>query len=104
MYVTEILSWQAKANVTDEQMVAAVDAMLPDLKLLPGFLFQSLSKDSQGRWIEVYFWQTAKDAHNSNELMAKKESLADLMQLLHGETISMEVMQPLQDSGALLLP
>lgn len=104
MYVTEILSWQAKADVTDEQMVAAVDAMLPDLKLLPGFLFQSLSKDSQGRWIEVYFWQTAEDAHNSNELMAKKESLAQLMQLLHSETINMEVMQPLQDSGTLLLP
>ncbi|MEH6449409.1 MAG: hypothetical protein V7765_12115 [Oleispira sp.] len=104
MYVTEILSWQAKAEVTDEQMVAAVNAMLPDLKILPGFLFQSLSKDSQGRWVEVYFWQTTEDAHNSNELMAKKASLAHLMQLLHAETIEMEVMLPLQDSGALLLP
>ena len=36
--------------------------------------------------------------------MAKKESLAQLMQLLHSETINMEVMQPLQDSGTLLLP
>lgn len=103
MYVTEILTWQAKADVTDKQMVAAVDAMLPDLEKLPGFIFQSLSKDSQGRWVELYFWQTAEDAHNSNTLMADKTSMSTLMQLLIPESIEMAVMEPLQDSGKLSL-
>ncbi len=104
MYITEILSWQAKTGVSDEQMVSAVDAMLSDLKTLPGFLFQTLSKDSQGRWVEVYFWRTAEEAQNSNDLMANKDSMANLMQLLQAETIAMEVMEPLQDSGRLCLP
>ena len=103
MYVTEILIWQAKANVSDRNMIQAVEGLLPDLKTLPGFLFQNLSKDSKGRWVEVYFWQTAEDAHNSNGLMADKPSMANLMGLIEVESISMEVMPPLQDSGALVL-
>ena len=102
MYVTEILSWQAQADVSDQQMAAAIVAMVPDLKTLPGFLFQNLSKDNQGRWVAVYFWQTAENAHNSNTLMAKKESMTKLMQLLQADTIEIEVMEPLQESGKLL--
>lgn len=102
MYVTEILSWNAKSGVSDQQMIAAMLAMLSDLKALPGFLFQNLNKDTKDRWVAVYFWQTAKDAHNSNTLMANKKSMTALMQLLHAETIEMEVMEPLQDSGTLV--
>lgn len=101
MYVTEILSWQAQPNVSDHAMINAVEAMLPDLRTLPGFIFQNLNKDSNGRWVEVYFWETAEDAHKSNELMADKASLANLMKLLQAETIEMEVMKPLQDSGVI---
>ncbi|KJZ14881.1 hypothetical protein TW85_07255 [Marinomonas sp. S3726] len=103
MYVTEVLSWQAKANVSDQDMINAVEGLLADLKTLPGFLFQNLSKDSKGRWVEVYFWQTEVDAHNSNSLMADKTSMVNLMGLIEIESISMEVMSPLQDSGALTL-
>lgn len=102
MYVTEILSWQAQAGVSDQQMIAAMQSMLPDLKTLPGFLFQNLSKNAKGRWVAVYYWQTVADAHHSNTLMANKKSMTDLMQLLHAETIEMEVMEPLQNSGILL--
>ena len=104
MYVTEILSWQAQPGVSDQQMTSAMQAMLPDLKTLPGFLLQNLSKDTKGLWVAVYFWQTTEDAHNSNTLMANKTSMTNLMQLLHAETIEMKVLEPLQDSGTLLLP
>jgi len=99
MYVTELLSWQARPEISDEQMTETMAAMLPDLKNLPGFLFQTLSKDSKGHWIAVYFWKTAESAHASNTLMADKTSMVQLMQLLIPETIVMEVMEPLQDSG-----
>lgn len=100
MYVTEILSWQAQPHVTDQQMSEAMSGMLPDLKTLPGFLFQTLSKDSKGNWIAIYFWRTAENAHESNTLMSDKASMSQLMQLLIPETIVMKVLQPLQDSGS----
>lgn len=99
MYITEVLSWQAQPEVSDQQMIDAVTALLPDLKILPGFLFQNLSKDSRGRWVEIYFWETSEDAHNSNTLMADKPSMANLMTLIIAESIEMEVLEPLQDSG-----
>lgn len=103
MYVTEVLSWQAKPEIDDQQMIDAVNNLLLDLKTLPGFLFQNLSKDSQGRWVEVYFWKTSDDAHNSNEMMADKASMQNLMQLILPQSIEMAVMEPLQDSGRLAL-
>lgn len=103
MYVTEILSWQAQPTVNDQQMLAAMTTLLIDLKLLPGFVFQNLGKNSKGHWVAVYFWKTAQDAHNSNALMADKLSMANLMQLLIAESIEMEVIEPLQDSGLLKL-
>jgi hypothetical protein len=103
MYVTEILSWQAQPEVNDQQMLSAMDDLLADLKILPGFLFQNLGKNSKGQWVAVYFWKTAEDAHNSNTLMADKSSMANLMQLLIAESIKMEVIEPLQDSGLLKL-
>lgn len=99
MYVTEVLTWQGLPGVSDQQMIDAVEAMVPDLKQLPGFLLQTLSKDSNGRWLDLYFWQTAEEAHASNELMADKASLGALMSLLDVESITMDVMQPLQASG-----
>lgn len=101
MYVTEILSWKAKDGISDQEMIDAVNALLPDLRTLPGFMFQNLSKDQRGRWIEVYFWKTAEDAHNSNTLMADKKSMSNLMLLIQVESLEMEVMAPLQDSGNL---
>lgn len=101
MYVTEVLSWQALENVNDQQMIAAMSTLLEDVKTLPGFLFQNLGKDSKGQWIAVYFWRTAKEAHNSNALMANKDSMAKLMQLIDAETLVIEVMDVLQGSEEL---
>ena len=103
MYVTEVLSWQALPEISDQQMIVAVNAMVSDLQTLPGFLFQNLSKDTQGRWVEIYFWRTLEAAHNSNGLMQSKISMKNLMRLIQPQSIEMEVMTPLQDSGTLTL-
>jgi len=97
--VIEIVSWKAKPGVTDEEMQVALAAMVPDLKALPGFLYQSAGKDSQGRWVDVYYWGSVKDAHASNELMADKASLTTLLALIEMDTICMEVIEPVQVSS-----
>ena len=72
--VFEILTWKSKAGVSNEEMVKAVDGMVEDLKKLNGFLNQTLYKEEDGTWIDVYYWKTEKDAHDSNGAMADKES------------------------------
>ena len=97
--VFEILKWKSKTGVADEQMIAAVDAMLMDVKHLKGFLHQTLYKNSDNEWVDIYYWETEKDAHDFNAGMADKNSFKELIELIEVNTISIEVLHPLQTSG-----
>jgi len=75
MSVLEIVKWKAKPNVSDKQMIDVVNDMVPDLKNLKGFINQTLYKDENDHWIDIYYWDTVGNAHLLNERMADKESL-----------------------------
>ncbi len=93
MFVTEIVSWNAKPDVSDQTMIAAVNALLPDLK--------RLGKNSQGRWVDIYYWDSIKDAHASNELMSGTQSLSQLMAFIQADSVTIEVIEPQQASTSL---
>lgn len=97
--IFEIVKWKGKDNITDEAMIAAVDAMTADLKSLKGFLHHSLYKAPNGEWIDIYYWETEADAHASNESMADKSSFTALIELIKPDSVSIEVMHALQSSG-----
>jgi len=99
--VFEILKWKSKQGVTDEAMISSVNDMVVDLEKLSGFLHQSLYKNSANEWVDIYYWETEKDAHDSNAGMADKESFKQLIDLIDADTISMEVLPKLQSSGQL---
>ena len=102
MFVTEIVSWNAIPEVSDQTMIAAVNALLPDLNKLPGFNYQSLGKNPQGRWVDIYYWDSIKDAHASNELMSGTQSLSQLMALIQADSVTIEVIEPQQASSSLM--
>lgn len=102
--VFEILEWKSKPGVSDNQMIEAVEAMVTDLKELQGFLNQSLYKDDAGNWVDIYYWKTGQDAHDSNGSMASKDSFKQLIDLIEPDSVSIKVMPSLQSSGKILFP
>jgi len=98
MSVLEIVKWKAKPNISDKQMVDAVNKMVPDLKNLNGFINQTLYKDKDDYWIDIYYWDTKENAHLSNERMSDKESLKNLLALILPESVSMKILNPLQEA------
>jgi len=97
--VFEILKWKSKSEVIDTVMIDAVNNMVEDLKMLKGFLNQTLYKDNTGFWVDIYYWETEQDAHASNKSMANKESFINLIEIIEPDSISMEILNPLQCSG-----
>lgn len=97
--VYEIVKWKSKSNVKDQDMIDAVNNMVTDLKSLKGFLHQSLYKNSNEEWVDIYYWETEEDAHASNESMATKNSFDNLIKLIEPNTVSVEILHPLQSSG-----
>lgn len=98
MSILEIVTWQAKPTITDQQMIDSVNAMVPDLKNIDGFINQVLYKDAHNKWIDVYYWDTVENAHLSNERMADKASLKNLLELIELETVTIDILNPLQKS------
>lgn len=89
--VLEIVQWKARPDVTDTAMMAAVQALLPDLQQLDGFISKTLYRNDQ-LWCECYLWQTEADAQLSNTRMADKPSLHSLLALVQPDTISIQIM------------
>ncbi|MEZ8129686.1 hypothetical protein [Enterovibrio norvegicus] len=101
-YVVETVTWQAKQGVSTEDMSAAIDDMLVDLKTLPGFLHESLCQASNGDWMQLYYWETEHDAHQSNALMADKASFVQLLSLIVPESVAINVYAPVQASSGIV--
>jgi len=98
MNILEIVKWKAKPNVSDKQIINAVNKMIPDLKNLEGFISQTLYKDEDNNWIDIYYWDTEKNAVLSNERMSNKESLKNLLELILSDSVSIKILKPLQNA------
>jgi len=85
--------------MSDQAMIDAVNVMVVDLKSLKGFLHQSLYKNSNQEWVDIYYWETEEDAHASNTSMADKVSFKNLIALIEPNSVSIEVLHQLQSSG-----
>ena len=96
--VYEVVKWKSKSGVKDEDMIASVNAMVPDLKKLKGFLRQSLYKSSNGEWVDIYYWETEEDAHASNANMVNTASFKNLVGLIETDSVSIEVLHQIQSS------
>lgn len=94
MHVMELVKWAAVSGVQDADMIEAVEGMLPDLKTLPGFRGQTLYKDAQGKWVDLYFWDSEREAHASNDLMAGRPSFGRLMALIDPASVTIEIFHP----------
>lgn len=99
--VIETVTWRANEDVTEEEMKNAVESMLLDLKTLPGFVHETLSVNETGQWLQLYYWETTEDAHNSNQLMADKPSFAKLIALIQPDSVDIQVYRSIHASSAI---
>ena len=99
--VFEILTWKSSLNVSDETMISTMSRFSEVVKQLSGFLYQSLYKNADNKWVCIYFWETEADAHASNKAVANTPELSELMCLIEENSISMEVLSSLQNNGVI---
>jgi len=95
-FILEILTWNSAAGVDDSSMINAMKQLSEDTSILQGYIKQDLYKDSNEKWVCVYYWETAQNAYDSNESVADKPSFQFLMSLIKENSVTMEVMTSLQ--------
>jgi hypothetical protein len=92
--VVELVVFKLGDRVSDEQFLGTVDAVSAWISRQPGFISRELSYDADGgRWTEVVWWRSMRDAQAAAELALSSESCAPMFALidmpstlmLHGE-------------------
>ena len=99
--IFEMLTWQAAPHIDDNDMISAMARFSGVVKTLPGFLYQSLYKKADHKWVCIYFWETEQEAHASNEAVAGTPEFSHLMSLIKENSLTMEVFSALQSSGVI---
>jgi len=96
--VLEIVTWKSKKDVKDSDMIDAIRNMVDELKELDGFCSQTLYKNDNNIWVDIYYWKTVESAKMSSQNMSEKDSFKALMALIDTDSVTVEISKPLQSS------
>ena len=88
-HVYEIVVFKAKAGVTDEQVISALEKIQPFLEDYKGYISRELIKTEGDQWVDQVKWETLDDAHTAaNDILSEPEA-ALIMDVIDPESINM---------------
>jgi len=85
----EVVLFKLKPGVEDMAFVAAAEAMLPDLRAVPGFVRRELLRGDEGLWVDVVHWRSLSEALAAMDLMMTQPSAGPFMAALDEQSIEM---------------
>lgn len=85
--VLEIVEFRAVEGVPEQEIVEAVEGLIPDLREIGGFVEQTLYAAQDGLWVILYAWEGMRDAQHSTERMTGRASFDRLMGMVDPATI-----------------
>jgi len=98
--VIEMVSYQLKENVTQEQLAATHEKMNDFLHAQQGFMYRSLSEDDKGLLFDVVYWQDMAMAKAAGDAFMADPVGQSLMALIDEQSVTMRHMPVLtQTSG-----
>ncbi len=89
-HVIETVSFKLKADITNEQFLAATKPVTAFLQAQPGFVGRHLSSDGEGQWLDHVEWKSMEQAQAAAAKFPTDPSLATLGGSLDFETVVMK--------------
>jgi hypothetical protein len=85
----EIVLYRSKPGVTDEQVLAASDALQADVAGFAGYIGRRLMKTADGLWVDALDWGSLEQAEAAAAAIMERPSAARFMALVEESTIQM---------------
>jgi len=89
----EIVSFQFKSQVTEQQINSTHLAVNQLLLAQPGFYYRSLSCDENGQWFDVVYWKNISCAKKASDVFMDSEAGQAMLQLIDGDSVSLRYME-----------
>jgi heme-degrading monooxygenase HmoA len=94
--VVELHLARVMSGVSDEELLRAADAIMPDARAMDGYLGRQVLKADDGRWIDVITWSDREAATRAGEAFLALPSARPLMAAIDLESVTMLYLQPVQ--------
>ncbi|WP_286240014.1 antibiotic biosynthesis monooxygenase family protein [Neptuniibacter halophilus] len=88
-HVLELITYRAKSGTTEADLIASHDAVNRLVKAQPGFLYRSVSRDSDQLWYDIIYWQDEQSATAGGEAFLASEAGQQLCNLADMESCKM---------------
>lgn len=88
-YIVEFVLSRAKEGVTDEQILAASDALQRDVVAFDGYVSRQLFKNEEGQWVDLVHWTSLEAAQRAAEVIMARPSAHALMTLIDESSVTM---------------
>ncbi len=99
MQVVEVITFKAKAGVTQLDVIEANKEALNDLEKLNGFLYRSLSFNQESEtWTDVVYWENKEIAKKAGDLFFQSTACQNLMDIIEKESTHMQLSDILYSS------
>lgn len=82
--VIEVVMYQLRPEVTDEQMLALSTLVQGWLTTQPGYIRRELAKNEEGRWLDLVHWRTMREAKQAAEQINQQPFAAQMGAIFEG--------------------
>ena len=98
--VIELVTYKLKTGATKEQLSATHSDVNAFLAEQSGFIYRSLSEDSNGLLYDIVYWQDMEKAKSAGEAFMAHKAGQALVALTDENSISMRHMEALTETKA----
>jgi len=98
--VIELVTYKLKNNITKEQLSATHSDVNAFLEEQLGFLYRSLSEDSNGLLYDIVYWQDMEKAKIAGEAFMAHKAGQALVALTDENSITMRHMEALTEASS----
>lgn len=84
----ELVIFKPKTRVDHGEVKNSMESLNPILKSYQGFIHRQLAKSSDGRWVDLVFWETMEDAKFAADDIMKNETAARVFEVIDEEEMS----------------
>lgn len=95
----EIAPFKPKPNVTDKQLLAAIDGMEHSIRQFPGFLRRETIQMENGTWLDIVYWKDKNTAENALKLAETSEKCQRFFHLIDETEQPMQYGQKVRTQG-----
>lgn len=85
----EMVMFKTKQHLNEQEAKITLLSVNPILQTYPGFISRVLSKNTDGFWLDIVYWNSMEEAKDAAQEVMKNETAVKVFDAIESSTIQM---------------